>query len=208
MISLSVRISQEKRVEKMKRSVAVYYGGLNGTINQKIRRLDYQNKRTMGEQAPPKSIPSSAAQSQVVVSILPQSDDQLDVLFTIFPVYLFESSDIVSIVFTVLLNLAFGLALDYVISITSTLKYGAYLYNLYALLILPVLPNVSKIEYFNTMCLTTLWKYFLIGLFISINVAINGQALIKNSNILQIQIILLIALNLFIIAYLLLKAKS
>jgi hypothetical protein len=33
MLSLAVRISQEKMTAKMKREVIAYYGGLNGTTN-------------------------------------------------------------------------------------------------------------------------------------------------------------------------------
>lgn len=31
----------------MKRDVGAYYGGLNGTTNEKVKRLDYETKNTL-----------------------------------------------------------------------------------------------------------------------------------------------------------------
>ena len=133
-------------------------------------------------------------------------DDELEVLFTIFPVKIFESSPIISFAFTLLLNLAFGISLDYTITITSTLEYGAFFNNLYALLILPVLPNVSKTEYFNSMVLSSVWKYFLVGFFVSIGLIVNGG--MEMSNYLQIQAILAVVMVAFVMGFLLSGSKN
>lgn len=85
-----------------------------------------------------------------------------------------------------MLNLSFGFCLDYIQTIMETLKYGAYFDYLLALIILPVLPHVSKTEYFNSMALTSIWKYMLIGLFMTINVLVNGSAYIIPSNGLKV----------------------
>ncbi len=133
-------------------------------------------------------------------------DDKLEVLFTIFPIKIFESSIIISVIFTLLLNLSFGLCLDYTMSITSTLKYGEYLNNLYALLILPVLPNVSKTDYFNSMTLSSLWKYFMIGFFVCMSLIRNGS--LETSNVLKIETVLLIVMMIFVMGYLLSASKN
>ena len=91
-------------------------------------------------------------------------------------------------------------------SITSTLSYGEYMNNLYGLLILPVLPNVSKTEYFNSMALFSLWKYFLIGFFVCISLIINGS--VQVSKILQIETILVGAMVIFAMGYLLSGSKN
>jgi hypothetical protein len=129
-------------------------------------------------------------------------------LFTIFPVKLFESSTVISNVFTVLLNLAFGVCLDYILSMISTLKYGAFLNNLYALIILPVLPNISRRDFFNSMALSSIWKYFLVGLFVTLSVLVNGNVVIRTSNVLQIEVIFVMIMLLFVMGYLLVESKS
>ncbi len=129
-------------------------------------------------------------------------------MFTIFPVKLFESSTVISNVFTVLLNLAFGVCLDYILSMISTLKYGAFLNNLYALIILPVLPNISRRDFFNSMALSSIWKYFLVGLFVTLSVLVNGNVVIRTSNVLQIEVIFVMIMLLFVMGYLLVESKS
>ena len=90
--------------------------------------------------------------------------------------------------------------------ITSTLKYGEYLNNLYALLILPVLPNVSRTEYFNSMTLASLWKYFLIGFFVCISLIVNGS--VETSEILDMETILVGVIVIFVMGYLLSGSKN
>lgn len=52
---------------------------------------------------------------------------------------------------------------------TETFKMGQYLQFLYGLLLLPLLPSISKQEFFNSMTLSSLWKYCLYGLLLTIN---------------------------------------
>lgn len=69
----------------------------------------------------------------------------------------------------------FGFCLDYTQSISLTMKYGAFLNNLYGFMLLPVLPNISKTEYFNSMALSGIWKYCLVGGFLAVSVGVNGS---------------------------------
>lgn len=88
-------------------------------------------------------------------------------------------------------------------NITYTMEYGKYFNNLYAFLILPILPNISKMEYFNFMTLTSLWKYFLLGFFMIIyNMSSTDNIIFSISNIMHFQAIETIIMIVFVIGYL------
>lgn len=110
--------------------------------------------------------------------------------------------------FTIFINLAFGICLDYVISITYTLEYGKFLNNLFALLLLPILPRISKVEYFNSMCLSTIWKYCLTGLFLLLFMTSNSQSDWIYSSILAYQILINCFILIYMIGFLLSESKS
>jgi len=100
------------------------------------------------------------------------------------------------------------MGLGYVVGVTGTLKYGGYLHSLYALLLVPVIHRVGKVQYFNGMCLAAIWKYFLVGGFVAIGLAVNANSVFGSSNILGIQAILLIILTIIVLIYLLSRSKS
>ena len=83
MLSIAVRISQEKLTGKQASDVCNYYGGLNGTASEKVRRLEMEVKLGVEETKEVSDVEEPNANS------LNDSDDQLDVLFTIFPIQLF-----------------------------------------------------------------------------------------------------------------------
>jgi hypothetical protein len=69
-----------------------------------------------------------------------------------------------------------------------------------------VLPNVSKTEYFNSMTLFSLWKYFLIGMFVTIGLLVNGS--IETSDVLHVKTTLVVAMVVFVMGYLLSESKN
>lgn len=81
--------------------------------------------------------------------------------------------------FSLLINLAFGVLLSLALFITDNLSLGQYVHLFYGLLLLPLLPNVSKIDYFTTMSLSSMWKYCLYGAMLSFN------CLTSNTSIMQ-----------------------
>lgn len=81
--------------------------------------------------------------------------------------------------FSLVINLAFGVLLSLALFITDHLSLGQYVHLFYGLLLLPLLPNVSKIDYFSTMSLSSLWKYCLYGAMLSFN------CLASNTSIMQ-----------------------
>jgi hypothetical protein len=70
-------------------------------------------------------------------------------------------------------------------------------------MLLPVLPNISKTEYFNSMALSGIWKYCLVGIFVAVSVGVNGSEGMQVSNVLHIHAILLIVMVVFVMGYLL-----
>jgi hypothetical protein len=55
-----------------------------------------------------------------------------------------ESSQAISIVFSGTINLGLGILLSITLKMTETIPYGQYFQTILGLLLLPVLPNVSK----------------------------------------------------------------
>lgn len=70
-----------------------------------------------------------------------------------------------------MLNLGFGILMNYCQNVMNTLQYGQYFEFVYAFLLLPILPVASPTEYLNTMTLSSLWKFGIFGVFSSISVA-------------------------------------
>ena len=59
------------------------------------------------------------------------------------------------------------------------------------------------------MVLSTLWKYFLIGFFVTVNVALNGgDGGLKMSNIIRMQAVVMVVLIMYVMGYLLSGSKS
>ncbi len=75
--------------------------------------------------------------------------------------------EFIQIIFSLVINLAFGVLLSLALFLTDNLILGQYVHILYGILLLPLLPNVDKIDYFATMSLSSLWKYCLYGAMLS-----------------------------------------
>lgn len=65
-------------------------------------------------------------------------------IFYIFPVKFLESSQAISVLFSVAINLGLGFLLSLTLRMTETIQYGQYFQMVFGLLLLPILPNVSK----------------------------------------------------------------
>lgn len=74
--------------------------------------------------------------------------------------------------FSVFINLGYGLFINYTINVTKTIDLCSYLNFLYAATFLPILPKISAVEYLNTMLLSSIWKYGVIGVFLSISIGL------------------------------------
>lgn len=98
----------------------------------------------------------------------PTSSDSI--LFCIFPVKVFESHKVISAVVSIMVNIGFGMLLNYSQNVTNTLRYGSIIEFVYAGLLLPVLPTISHYEYFNAMSLASAWKFGVLGLSIALGV--------------------------------------
>lgn len=81
--------------------------------------------------------------------------------------------------FSLVINLAFGVLLSLALFITDNLSLGQYVHLFYGLLLIPLLPNVSKIDYFTTMSLSSLWKYCLYGAMLSFNCLTSNTRIIQ-----------------------------
>jgi hypothetical protein len=81
------------------------------------------------------------------------------------------------VAFSLTINVAFGILLSLALFITDNLVLGQYLHLFYGLLLLPLLPNVSKVDYFTTMSLSSLWKYFLYGVMLSFSCLVSTSSL-------------------------------
>ena len=106
-------------------------------------------------------------------------------------------------VISIFLNLSLGFGLDFVFEVAKTVKYGIYLKFYYAMLLLPLLPNVSKFAYFNAMALSSIWKYAMAGLFLLIACSANDLYLpFKPQKLLQwqflVQAITMLSMILFL----------
>lgn len=58
------------------------------------------------------------------------------------------------------------------------------------------------------MALTSIWKYFLVGFFVTLSVLVNGDDGIKISGVLQVEVLLVIVMLLFVMGHLLMGTKS
>ena len=65
-------------------------------------------------------------------------------LFYIFPVKMFESSKILSIFFSLLINLGLGVLISFAVDMASTLNKGYFLHIFYGFLLLPLRPSIFK----------------------------------------------------------------
>ena len=63
-----------------------------------------------------------------------------------------------------MINIGFGLLLNFSHNVTGTFQYGSFLELVYAALLLPILPKISPHEYFNAMSLSSAWKFGILGL--------------------------------------------
>lgn len=70
-----------------------------------------------------------------------------------------------------MINLGFGILLNYCQNVMNTLKYGRFFEFVFAALLLPIIPKASPSEYANTMTLATIWKYGICGLLACISIA-------------------------------------
>ena len=82
-----------------------------------------------------------------------------------------------SVIFSISINLGFGVLLSVALKMTETIRYGQYLQIIFGLLLLPILPSISKEEFLNNMALSSLWKYCLYGLFLTMNCLTSGTHL-------------------------------
>jgi hypothetical protein len=57
---------------------------------------------------------------------------------------MFESSQPISILFSLVINLGFGLLLGKALEMTAGESYGGYLQMLYGLLLVPLVPRVGR----------------------------------------------------------------
>lgn len=87
-------------------------------------------------------------------------------IFCIFPVHLLEGNRALSMLFSLVLNLGFGMLLAVALHVTSTVSFGQYFHLVYGCLLLPLLPSVSRQEFMSSMTLSSLWKYCLFGVFL------------------------------------------
>ena len=69
--------------------------------------------------------------------------------------------------FSIFINLGLGALMSICLRMAETLRYGHYFQLIYGILLLPVLPSVSKEEFVQSMTLSSLCKYFIYGLFIT-----------------------------------------
>ena len=87
------------------------------------------------------------------------------IMYYLFPIRIFEFSKVISSIFSIVINLGFGILLGYCQAIMNTLYYGRFAELALAALFLPIMPRVSLMEFINTLSLATLWKFAVFGLF-------------------------------------------
>jgi hypothetical protein len=156
-VALAVHLSRLKREAKARRDVKSYYGTFNGTVGERSKRIIVEKPATNDEAY-------SIEQSEV----RGQGEEEIDsCIFYIFPVKLLENSRGLSVCFSLLINLGYGVLLSLVLFLTDGLPGGAYAHLFYGFLLLPLLPSASKVDFLASMTLSSLWKYCLYGLVLS-----------------------------------------
>lgn len=118
---------------------------------------------------------------------------------------MFEASKVLSVVMSVFINLGLGFLIDFAINVGQTLEYGRYFQFLYAIILLPLLPNTSRFNYFSSMCLSSVSKFGIIGLFLliwsisyGINITFKVQSMLQYC---YIAVILLVLINMLILGF-------
>jgi hypothetical protein len=90
-------------------------------------------------------------------------------IFYIFPIKVFESSKLLSVCFSISINIGYGVLLSLTVFMTDNLANGVYAHLIYGFLLLPLLPNASKADFYASMSISSLWKYCLYGVILSSN---------------------------------------
>lgn len=72
-----------------------------------------------------------------------------------------------------MINIGFGILLNYTQNVINTLKFGRYAEFGLAALLLPIIPSAHFVEYYNTMALSSIWKFGLVGVIVSLSLANN-----------------------------------
>ena len=173
-ISLAVQMSRQKLEGKARRDIKYYYGSFNGTVVERSKKMILEKGNTRPEDSSQDELAPVGTQTE-------DSQGNNSALLYIFPVRLFEGNKVLSVIFSVAINLGLGVLISINMSMVEVFRYGQYFQLLSGLLLLPMLPAVSKEEFLNTMVLSSLWKYALYGLFISVVCFSSGTAILTQS---------------------------
>lgn len=85
----------------------------------------------------------------------------------------------ISVIISLVINIGFGVLLNYTQNVLNTLKYGRYGELVLAALLLPTIPNAHFVEYYNTMALSSIWKFGLLGAIVSLSLIDNTDGSIS-----------------------------
>lgn len=234
---LCVHLSMLKKEEEEVTAVRQYYGSMNGTQSDGARakltskqRKTYFNSRNKDKESlcrkTTRKMKSLGGNEVTELKLLDGEQPHLkdegismenaegveseSLIFYLFPIRVFEFSRVTSTIFSIFINLGFGVLLSFCQAVFSTLQYGRFFEFALGALLLPMIPRASPMEFLNTLSLATIWKLAIYGLFAIMSmVASSDPSLITALNwtmtpCLQFISLLLLVLLLFCFAVVLL----
>ena len=152
-----------------------YYGRLNGTIpNDKVQKLadTKDNFRRTEKYLSEKQEPSEAEDSGTEEAPLEQPPGCLTYMF---PIRMLEYTEVISVVFSLAINLGYGVLLDYTLQISRTLPCGNVFNCLFAFTMLPILPKVNIDQLQGTMATQSVIRYGIAGVALIVQTVLYNQ---------------------------------